>query len=65
MTAVGWLRIAVLLVLVGVATEFIAVASLTPGTFLTFVLLGVPCMLLGVLIYVVYVVRVLVKRNAL
>jgi len=62
---VKWLRIAVVLVLVGVLTEIITLVGLTPPTFLLFVLVGVPCMLLGMLIYVVHVLKQLRKKDAL
>lgn len=65
MTTVKWLRLSVLLICVGIVTELISVVSLTPPTFLAFVIVGIPCMALGVLIYVVHVARHLRKTGAL
>ncbi|MCC6621904.1 MAG: hypothetical protein IT385_11650 [Deltaproteobacteria bacterium] len=63
--SVKWLRIAVVLVLIGVLTQIVTLISLTPPTFLAFVIVGVPCMLGGVLLYVVHVFKQLKKKDAL
>lgn len=65
MTSVKWLRLAVVLVLVGIVTELLTLVELNPPIFLGFVMIGVPSLLLGVLIYVVHVLRTLRKKDAL
>ncbi|MFO0747591.1 MAG: hypothetical protein U1F43_18275 [Myxococcota bacterium] len=65
MTSVQWLRLAVALVLVGIVTELLTLLDLTPPIFLAFVMIGVPCMALGMLIYIVHVLRTLRKKDAL
>ncbi len=60
-----WLRIAIVLLFIGIVCELIALLDLTPPTFLAFAFVGIPCMLLGMLIYVVHVWRQLRKKDAL
>ena len=43
-TATQWLRIAVVLVLIGLVTEILAFVVLTPATFMAFVIIGLPAM---------------------
>jgi hypothetical protein len=59
------LRLAIVLVLIGVLSELIALLDLVPPTFLAFVFIGLPCMALGVLIYLVHVWRTLRRKDAL
>lgn len=65
MTGIKRLRIAIVLVLIGVITELVALVDLLPGTFMVFAFVGLPCMALGMLIYVVHVWRQLRKKDAL
>jgi len=65
MTGLKWLRIAVVLVLIGIMSEFVAFLHLTPTTFLAFAFVGIPCMAVGMLIYVVHVLRHLRDKGAL
>ena len=60
-----WLRIAIVLLFVGIVCELIALLDLTPPTFIAFAFLGIPCMVGGMLIYVVHVWRLLRKKEAL
>lgn len=62
---VKWLRIAIVLVLIGIVTQVAALADLTPATFMAFAFVGLPCMGLGMLIYVVNVLRQLRNKDAL
>lgn len=64
-TWVAWLRFAIVLVLIGIITQFIAYLKLTPPTFFLYALIGIPCMLLGMLIYGVHVFQQLRKKDAL
>ncbi len=65
MSGIKRLRIAIVLVLIGVITELVAFVDLLPGTFMVFLLIGLPCMALGMLIYIVHVWRQLRKKDAL
>jgi len=65
LTGVQWLRLAIVLVLIGLVTEAITLIELTPPTFVVFAFVGLPCMVLGMLIYAVYVLRLLRKKDAL
>lgn len=60
-----WLRVAIILVLVGFAVEFVALLHLTPATFVAFAFLGLPCLGLGMLMYVIHVIRDLRRKDAL
>jgi len=64
-TWVQWLRLAIVLVLIGIITQFIAFLDLTPPTFFLYALIGIPCMLLGMLIYAVHVYKQLRHKDAL
>ena len=64
-TGVKALRVAVVLVLIGVLTELLTFIDLTPPTFLAFGFIGIPCMLGGILIYVIHVLKQLRKKDAL
>lgn len=59
------LRLAIVLVLVGVLAELIALLDLVPFTFVLFVFVGLPCMALGVLIYLVHVWKMLRRKDVL
>ncbi|MEZ4268543.1 MAG: hypothetical protein R3F39_19430 [Myxococcota bacterium] len=65
MKGIRLLRVAVVLIFVGLLLELVAVVSLTPATFMIFVGVGVPALLLGVLLYLVRVVAVLKRKDAL
>lgn len=45
------LRLAILVVLAGLALELLSILWLTPGTFLAFVFIGVPLVALGLAIF--------------
>jgi len=62
---IKWLRIAVVLVLIGILTEALAFLWFGPSTFLLFVLVGVPCMVAGMVIYVIHVLSELRRKRAL
>lgn len=51
------LRFAAILLMVGIITEIIAMASFSPGTFMFFVFVGAPAMVLGIVIEVHDLVR--------
>lgn len=65
MNPVKRLRFALILVLIGLIVELVSQLVLSPLTFLAFVGIGVPCMALGVFLYVVHVLRELKKKDAL
>ena len=54
-----------MLVLIGILFELVVLLELTPMTFLGFTFIGIPCLGLGVLIYLVHVIRQLKKKDAL
>ncbi len=60
-----WLRLSIVLILLGFAAELIALVHLTPATFVAFAFLGLPCLGLGMLIYVIHVIRDLRRKDAL
>lgn len=60
-----WLRIAVILMFIGIVCELIALLDLTPPTFIVFAFIGIPCMGIAMLIYLVHVWRELRKKGAL
>lgn len=51
------LRIAIVLIVVGLLTELFALLAFTPTTFLLFVMVGCPLMAVGVVLYLVHVIR--------
>jgi len=53
------------LVLIGVLAELIALLDLSPFTFVLFVFIGLPCMGLGVLIYLTHIWRNLRRKDLL
>jgi hypothetical protein len=65
MKSVRVLRASVILILLGLLLELVAVVALTPLTFMLFVGLGVPSLLLGVGLYVVRVLGMLRQKDAL
>lgn len=65
MTAVRSLRIAASLVLLGLLLALLAQLVLTPGTFLTFVVVGLPCLVAGAVLFLVHVYRRLRRKDAL
>ena len=60
-----WLRIAIVLMFIGIVCELIALLHLTPPTFLAFAFIGIPCMGIAMLIYLVHVWRELRRKDAL
>ncbi|MCA9519205.1 MAG: hypothetical protein KC635_29925 [Myxococcales bacterium] len=64
-TDVKLLRWTAFLLIIGLALEAIAVAALSPTTFVPFAFIGAPCILLGMLLYLVHVVRELKRTKAL
>ena len=65
MTSVTALRIAALLILIGLVLTLIGQFHLAPATFLAVVMVGFPCMGAGAVIYIVHVLRTLKKTGAL
>lgn len=57
------LRVAIVLILVGLVTEVFALLAFTPATFLLFVMIGVPTLGLGMLIYLITVVADFRRRR--
>jgi len=65
MSSLKPLRFAIAFILVGILFELVVLLDLTPMTFVGFTFIGIPCLGLGVLIYLFYVVRQLKKKDAL
>lgn len=65
MKGIRLLRAAVVLIFIGLLLELIAVVSTTPTTFMVFVGIGVPALLLGVVLYLIRVVAVLKRKDAI
>ncbi len=65
MTTTTALRIATILILLGIVLMLIGQFHLTAGTFMAMAMVGYPCIGLGVLIYVGHVFRTLTKQGAL
>lgn len=59
------LRVALVLLVLGLLTEGVALLNLTPLTFLLFVGVGAPLIVAAVLLYLAHVVRELTARRAL
>jgi hypothetical protein len=59
------MRVAAGLQLAGFALLLIPLLKLTPGTFTMFTVFGLPLIGLGLILYVVHVLKVLVSKGAL
>jgi hypothetical protein len=59
------IRIALLLILLGLAIEGIDVLSVRPITFLAFLFVGAPLVMAGVVIFALRVLRTLEEKGAL
>ena len=64
MTSATALRVAVILVVIGLCTELVAQLFLVPATFLVFVAVGVPCLTAGTVVYLVHIFRTLRRKDA-
>lgn len=58
------LRLAVVLIAIGLVLELVALLSFGPGSFVIFVAVGGPCIGLGMLLFLLHVVKDLRKRDA-
>jgi len=65
MTGLKWLRASIVLLFIGIVCELIALLDLTPPTFVAFAFVGIPCLVIGMLIYLVHVWRLLRSKDAL
>ncbi|MCB9788506.1 MAG: hypothetical protein H6744_17630 [Deltaproteobacteria bacterium] len=65
MKGIRLLRISVILILIGFVLELLVVVSTTPTTFMLFVMVGLPALGLGMLLYLIRVFAVLKRKQAL